>query len=249
MSKKVWLAVGSMLFASFASAAPVSYTIDSSQSSLSVGGLLAGGSVSAQTSGSNVTSYSGTILADRGASTIQFLTGSSLDAALQSTNQQPRTDSTPGSQPADYGRTATGQTFGETILEALRDFNFGLESDNPIAVIGTTFNGSDVGMVVNAGASQWLDGTIPGEKDFSTLFSFNTSGTPPTLTNDGTTETRTLPLSATYLYSVQSTGDSSLAFTGTIVATRGVPEPATAGIIAFTAFAMSSRRRARAIIS
>jgi hypothetical protein len=120
---------------------------------------------------------------------------------------------------------------------------------HPIAVTGTTFNGSDVGMVVNSGVSQWLDGTVPGEKDFSSLFSFNTSGISPTLTNNGAVETLTLPLSATYLYSVQSNGDSSLAFTGTIVATRSVPEPATAGVIAFTAFAMSSRRRARASTS
>jgi hypothetical protein len=227
-----------------ATAADVTYTIDATQSFLSVGGDLAGTFAQEQTSGSLTSSYSGTIHADRAAGTIQFLTGSSLDAALQSQNQEPRSDGTPGAESADYGRTAIGDTIAVQVVEALRDWNFGLESDNPISISGTTFDGSDVGIPVEAGESFWMYGSQSGDKDFSGLFAFNSASTPPMLSTVGSVETLTLPLRGQWGYGVQTTGDSSMIFSGTIVATRTVvPEPGAISLIFAAAGLIAVRRR------
>src|SRR4051794_21515077 len=104
------------------------YTIDPNLSSLTITGNLTDNFASEQTSGSTTTKFSGTIKANRTATTIQFPGGSVLDAALQSVNQQPRADATPGSAPADYGRTAPGP-FSTTALEALRGLILDVEDD------------------------------------------------------------------------------------------------------------------------
>lgn len=192
-----------MSFSSAAFAVDVTYTLDQNQSFLSVSGDLAGTSAQQQTPGSLATSYSGTLHADRGATTIQFLPGSSLDAALQSQNQEPRSDGGSGSEPADYGRTAIGGTIAVQVVEALRDWNFGIESDNPINVSGSTFAGSDVGMSVESGESFWMYGTQSGDKDFSGLFAFNSASTAPTLSTVGSIETLTLPLRGQWGYGVR----------------------------------------------
>jgi hypothetical protein len=236
-----------LAFFNAAFAADVTYTLDPTASSLSVSGDLAGTPAQQQSAGSLITSYSGTIHADRGAGTIQFLSGSSLDAALQSQNQEPRSDGGSGAEPADYGRTAIGGTIAVQVVEALRDWNFGLESDNPINVTGSTFTGSDVGMAVASGESFWMYGTQSGDKDFSGLFAFNSASTPPTLSTSGSIETLTLPLRGQWGYGVQTTGDSSLVFSGTIVATRTVPEPGTMAAMAAAVVGLGLTRRRRAL--
>src|SRR5215218_6881092 len=91
-------------FSTAAWAVPANYTIVPGSSSLTITGNLTDNSASQQTAGSLTTSFSGTIVADRQASSIFFPGGSSFDAALQPSNQQPRADATPGSAAADYGR-------------------------------------------------------------------------------------------------------------------------------------------------
>src|SRR5215475_11874353 len=71
--------------------------IDPAQSSLGVGGTLAGTPAGSQNGASTSTHYQGTIKVDRTASTIQFVAGSVLDAILQASNQSPAPDSNGGS--------------------------------------------------------------------------------------------------------------------------------------------------------
>jgi hypothetical protein len=58
----------------------------------------------------------------------------------------------------------------------------------------------------------------------------------------GSTQTLTIPVDITFTSSTATTDDSSLHFTGTLVATRLVPEPATVGLVAL--LPLASRRRA-----
>jgi hypothetical protein len=128
--------------ADHAAADTFTYTIDPLQSALALTGNLTGSFASPQTTGGTTTSYSGTILAERVGNTIKFPDGSLLDAALQSSNQQPRNDGTPGSAPADYGRTGEYDSpFGtQTVFEALRNVQFQLFDDT--SDVGTTVAGN-----------------------------------------------------------------------------------------------------------
>ena len=232
----------------------VTYTIDPSKSSLTVTGSLTGNVATQQTSGSLTTSYSGTIAADRTPGKILFPGGSVLDASLQSSNQQPRNDGTPGSQPADYGRTAPGP-FGTTTFEALRGFQLDLfdqTSGAGINIVGNNFDSSLFGVDIANGESDTIFGT-GGNPDNSLAgkgtANSNGNGQSSVVLN-GSIETLTLKFSTGPVgYSVSQTADSSLIFSGTIVATREViPEPASAAMLAAAGCTtLMARRRRRPI--
>ena len=82
-------AIGLVFITAQAPAASVTYTIDPTQSSLLATGTLSGNVPSSQTFGSNLTTYNGTISADRTATSIQFVFGSLIDADRQPSKQQP----------------------------------------------------------------------------------------------------------------------------------------------------------------
>ncbi|HEX8522809.1 MAG TPA: hypothetical protein VF669_11170 [Tepidisphaeraceae bacterium] len=208
------------------------YTIDQSQSFLSVGGNLTGNFATAQTNGSTSTSYTGTIQLDRTGNILQFNAGSALNAVNLGTKQQPFTDGSPGSAFANYGRTADGPFFS-TTLEALRGFQLDLESD-PFTINGTSFSSGsgNLALVVKSGSSDFSYGNTPGEFNFSGKGTANGAVTNSTLTTASGVETLTLYISTgSILYTAASTNDSSLTFGGQIVATRAVPEPALAGVV------------------
>jgi hypothetical protein len=238
--------------ASVASAEMVTYTIDPLESSLTLLGNFGGNPASQQTPGSLTTSYSGTIVADRGPGTINFRGGSSVDAAPQPVNQQPRSDGTPGAEQADYGRTGTvSLNFGGDFPgnEAFRGFNFDFDTDSdvPITLSATnTFNGNQFGTEVNSGESAWLyGGSSFGTNDFSGDFSFN-NAQPSSIEVVGDVERLTLRIGANYGYTIPNAQPSNANFVGTIVATRLVPEPSAIGAVAAVGASLLARRRRNA---
>lgn len=242
------LAASGMLFGNHASAEVVTYTIDPLQSTLTLLGSLTGNPASQQTSGSLTTSYSGTIVADRNPGNIRFVGGSLLDAALQPVNQQPRNDGTPGSQPADYGRTAPGP-FGSTTLEAIRGLQLDLFDDT--SGIGATvagngdFASNSFGVEIDNGESDSIYGTVSNEIDLSGKGTANANTNPSSsLVLSGITETLTLRFSTGPIgYSIAGTGDSTISFSGTIVAMREIPEPSALGAAAILGGGLLARRR------
>jgi len=235
--------------ASSASGALVTYNIVQAQSTLTVGGTLTGNFASEQTSGSLTTSYTGTIVANRNPGSIEFPGGSVIDAALQPQNQQPRADTTPGNQPADYGRTAPGP-FGSTALEAIRGLLLDVFDDT--SGVGSTVNGAgqfssqNLVLVIDQGEGDVSYGTGTDENDFTGLGTSNGASTASTVITSGTVETLTLRFSTGPMtYAVSSSGDSSLTFSGTIVATRNVviPEPVGLSALAVGGLLLVRRRR------
>jgi hypothetical protein len=231
-----------------ARAALVTYAIDPSQSMLTLSGNLTDNSASQQGSGSLSTSFSGSIVADRNPGNIRFVSGSVLDAALQLANQQPRNDATPGSQPADYGRTAPGP-FGSTTLEAIRGLQLDLFDDTsglgaPIAANGN-FVSSAFGVEIDNGESDSIYGTVPNEIDLSGKGTANSNGVvSSTVILNGAIETLTLKIATGSIgYGIAGAGDSSFSFNGTIVARREVPEPASFTLVALGAGIFTRRRR------
>ena len=237
--------------ASFASAATATYTIDPLQSTLTLLGNLTGNSASQQTSGSLSTSFSGTIVAEKNGSNILFPGRSLLDAALQPSNQQPRNDGTPGSQPADYGRTAPGP-FGSTTLEALRGIQLDLFDDTSglgATIAGNgTFPSTSFGVEFDNGESDSIFGnTSNPDIDLTGKGTANSNGNgSSSVVLNGAIETLTLKFSTGEIgYSIAGTGDSSARFVGTIVATRLVPEPSAAGAVGLVGATLVARRRRR----
>lgn len=234
-----------------AHAAVVTYTIDPNQSSLFVSGQLTGNMAGAQTTGSLSTSYSGTIVADVGGGMIKFPGGSHINAANQPDDQQPDSSDLQGSSaPANYGRIADGP-FGTTTFEAIRDLSFEMSDDTSgagITLNGTNFDSGSLVLLVNSGTSDAVYATIGVPTDLSGKGTSNgTAGGFSTLVQNGTTETLTLKIDSGAIgYSIEQTGDSSMSFTGTIVATRTVvPEPASLALCGLTGIGLLRRRRAR----
>jgi hypothetical protein len=221
------------------------YTIDPNLSSLTISGNLTVNFASQQTAGSLTTKFTGTIKANRTATTIQFPGGSVLDAALQSVNQQPRADATPGSAPADYGRTAPGP-FSTTALEALRGLILDVEDDTSgagITLSGSNFASNSLVLVVSQGNSDVIFGNGSAEVDLSGKATSNSSNNGASSVSGGSNETLTLKFSSGAIsYGVSHSGDSSISFTGTIVATA-VPEPVSAVMVSGLAAATLLRRR------
>jgi hypothetical protein len=240
--------------ANFASAATATYTIDPLQSALTLLGTLTDSSTFEQTTGSQTTSYSGTIVAERNGSNILFPGGSVLNAALQASNQQPRDDGTPGSQSADYGRrTPDGAgPFGQTAFEALRNVEFDLFDDT--SGVGATvagngnFASNSFGLEFSDGESDTIYG-LGGHPDNNLInkgtANSNGGGSSSVVFNPATgIETLTLKISTGAIgYSVNTTGDSTMIFSGTIVATRVVPEPSAVGAVVLVGATFVARRR------
>src|SRR6266496_4721486 len=230
----LFAASASLTAASPALATVVGYNIDPSQSSLTISGDLTGNPASQQTAGSLTTSFTGTIVADRQPTKILFPGGSALDASLQSQNQQPRADATPGSAPADYGRTAPGP-FSTTAFEAIRGFVADVEDDTStlgIPISGNNFSSADLVFVIGSGRSDVIFGLGSNQVDLSNKAAANSNGNgQSSVVVSGSTETLTLKFSTGSIgYNVNQTGDSSLMFTGTIVGTRLIPEPSAAAL-------------------
>jgi hypothetical protein len=243
MSKLLLTCTVLISLAAAAQAEIVTYTIDSSQSALTVTGNLTGNVASPQLAGSTTTSYNGTIKADRLPGSIQFTTGSALDAILQPNKQQPFTDGTPGSWFADYGRTAAGPIDGTTTVEALRNFVLDVES-NPITISGSSFASADLILDIKSGESDWSFGLAFDTQDLSNKGTANGNTTASMVTVAGNVETLTLHFATGPIaYQIFQTADSTMSFSGTIVATRTIiPEPR-ALVLLCAAGVFSLRRR------
>ncbi len=210
-----------------ASAAVVSYTLDPAQSTLSVAGQLQSPAIpmTQQAPGSLSTTYSGAIEADLGAGTIQML-GGTLTAA-NSGSWQPDQQGLPGNAPANYGGVLDLTL--ALVYGAVRGFSIQATS-GPEALVGGQFPAPSleilsgvmdylvVGLASDAGRQALATGT------------YANAGAPATLTSDGLTETLTIPVAISG--SVPASGLTILIdFTGTLVATRPVPEPASAALV------------------
>jgi hypothetical protein len=230
-------------------AAPVTYNVDSTQSSLTASGTFTFGSntsaIAAQSPGSLVTSYSGTINADLdfGLNSVQF-TGGTLTAANSGSYL-------PGGTPGNYG-TVTTQFVNPilfTIDGAVRNFSFSPTSG--VITGPASFN-----------ANQLLGTILSGELDYITS-PFGPAGSPnitgslvftsgtATIVDGVGVETLTVPIHTTLTIDplnplVTSPNSLSMQLDGQIVATRDlpiVPEPATLGVLGIGAGMLLLKRR------
>lgn len=225
-------AFGGRLFPNGAQAAPAIFALDATQSRLTLSGSVAGYTLLAQSPGSMVTAYGGSINADVTGSAIQ-LTGSSALVALNSGSWTPAAGGVPGNVPACYGVLANGTPYG-TIYGALRNLILDATSA-PLPLTGGNFDSSKVILSVVTSSNPVFDyfGSFAGNGSKPLAGdSTNTIFSGASLTTTGGVQKLTIPINATFYFNLYSSpGDSPLNFAGQIVATRVIVPPVITSIV------------------
>jgi hypothetical protein len=239
-----------LLAAATARGAQVTFTVDPAQSSLAIASSTSVfGSplpTTAQAAGSLLAAYSGSIVAEVTPGTIQIQSGSSLTAG-NSGNWLPGTDyssypadlddpngyiSTP--VPANYGiltdLTSLGAVLGKQGVSpsAIRGLVIGLVDSSPKMLTAGTFDEAGTNTDFTAGTVFYSSGGSPPITDLANTVnpdSFGDAAGQGTLVQLGDTLTLTIPVSFAVNYNVNFLAVSTT-YTGTIVATALVPEPA-----------------------
>lgn len=193
------------------------FTIDPSQSRITLSGTVEGLVFSAQQLGSLTTTYTGNLNATDSGSTIQF-TGSSTIAAITNGIWQPGMGGAAGSAPADYGAQVSLPLLG-TGYGAGR--NIVLDMTSPLLILnGTNFDSSQLVISLVTNSSPVLDyhtaltsGAIPV---YGRATNSNAAGS--FISASGGLTRLVIKISAT----LSVTNNSTLTLTGEIVATNSL---------------------------
>ena len=141
----VHVSLSLLVCGSIASAAPAVFTLDTPNSFLTIGGNVAGSTITQQGAGSLRTTYSGEILANLASSTIE-LVGGTADANV-SGSWQPLADGQLGSAPADYGGKFKVLVFFDAFF-AIRDL--AVSTSSPALALEPSGNFDSTGVTVTA---------------------------------------------------------------------------------------------------
>ncbi|HEY4313645.1 MAG TPA: PEP-CTERM sorting domain-containing protein [Pirellulales bacterium] len=221
------------VFAAFpVSASPVTFTIDSTQSQISLAIELTDGTPisTAQSPGSDTTTLFGTAQVDISPTSIQFFASGNGQFALQPEPQSPLADGTSGSAPAQYGLTIDIPGIGGGA-GAVRQL-VGDVTSSSLPLTGDSFDSTQLAMQFLTGSIAYnlnLLGTpVVGSADITFPVTNQASG--GTLTVVGGQYVINIPILAVGEGDVD--GITLLGvYTGQIVATAPVPEPTTAALV------------------
>jgi hypothetical protein len=218
------LSLGAIFFFDRASAAPVVFTVDSSQSQITLSGKIAGYPMTSQGAGSLAATYSGNINADVAGSTIMF-TGSSDIIAKTNGVWQPAVGGASGSALADYGAKASLSFLG-TGYGAARNIVLDVTS-LPLTLTGTNFDSTAlVFSFATSSASSFDYYTSIAHNTLSlTGNSTNSVADGASLTTNGNMLKLVIQINAQFAFTLLTAGDTPLDLTGQIVATNLMTAP------------------------
>jgi len=216
-------------------AVPLVFTVNPSQSQLTVSGYVTLGNMSAQAPGSLTTTYSGTINVDLTDTNLTF-TGGSLVAAQINGSWQPAAGGTPGIAAADYGGTNT-EDIGTGLGGTHPPGNFALRNlilDLTSPVLATTngsFDGSSVRclLVTNTATIDYYYATntvaTNSGSQYLNGYAANTLSAGASVSTNAGVRRLVLPVNALFTESVAflRDNDTALTFTGQLVATIAPP--------------------------
>jgi len=199
------------------------FTVDSTQSSVSISGTVAGRTLHEQGSGSLTTHYQGTLVADVGADTIQF-PGQSQVLAVNSGSWQPLSDGSDGSEPANYGGTAS--FFFTKGVAAVREVQVDVTS-GAVAVVNGQFSTEGLTFTIPADGYSSLAYRVEGAYSAAGAVSLaGRSATGQIATASVTTwsglQILTIPIQYTIYFTVVKQNDTSVTLSGQLVATRSL---------------------------
>jgi hypothetical protein len=202
------------------------FTVDPSQSSITISGSILGYAFAEQGSGSLATAYGGTIQTALGGGTIQF-TGQSLILAQTNGSWQPKSDGSAGSEPANYGAVANAGI--ATAKAALRNVQFDVISP-VISVTGGQFDSRSLTFLFPSNATSALAYNVTGLINQSgvkalTGYATNKVTSQSTLATAGNQQTLTIPVDATFQFTLISANDTTVNLKGQLVAARSTTAP------------------------
>jgi hypothetical protein len=224
LTVSVFSFVATLFLSGSAQAAPEVFTIDSSQSQVTLSGAVAGFTLFGQGPGSLATTYSGSINADVSGSTIQF-TGSSAIIAETNGVWQPAVGGGAGSATADYGGQVSVYGYF-TGYGAARNIVLDLIS-SLLTVTGTNFDSTALVFSFATNSSSSFDYNAVFESGSFLLAgdSTNTVADGASLGTAGTAQKLTIQFNTQFFFSVASPDDTPLTLTGQIVATNSFVVP------------------------
>ena len=199
------------------------FTVDSSQSRVSISGNVMGAPIRAQGSGSLTAQYGGTLIADVSGDMLRF-PGQSEVVAMDSGSWEPQSDGSSGSESANYGGTAS--YFSTTGVAALRDLEVDVTSD-ALALVNGSFNTQGITVSIPGGASSSMAYRVRGainESGAVALGGQSASGQSAqgSLTTVGNQQVLTIPINYRFHFSLASPDDTTVDLTGQLVAIRSL---------------------------
>ncbi len=213
----LWLFIATFSFSWTVSAAPVVFTIDPAQSTITIDANIAGSKVQKQAGGDDslTTKFGGTIKAEVTSSSIQFTGGSTVDAEVNGT-WQPGVGGAAGSAPADFAGQA-----GSFIVAKGAFRNVVLDVTSPqIPISNGAFDASSLifGFPANSTAALDYDlvlskGTVP-----LTGLSTNKVSEAATLSTEGGAQKLVIRVDTEYKFKALSDNDSTARLFGQLVA-------------------------------
>jgi hypothetical protein len=219
------------------------YTVDPTQSTITFSGTIAGFPAGPQTAGSDTTRYTGSLMADVTATTIQFLDGGAMDAQVQLLAQQPSANGTSfAAAPADYGFIAEQAfTIGRVAIRNLvLDMTSGVLARSGNEVPTGQNLVADTGVIDYRFEGIFIDNARENQAGEVAL----NQAAPGTLTTVGNLEVLTIPINARFFFTTIDISDAQLTATGQIVATR-IPEPSSVVVFASALMLATGFRRGR----
>ncbi len=203
--------------ASVAAVHAETFTINPAQSILTIASANAAGNTATQQGTTGfATSYTGTIDATVSGGSIQF-NSAAADANAGGT-YQPAPGGTAGSAPGDYGGRFTVSGIFPGFF-AIRGLVASLTS-NSIPLTGGNFDATQLMFSATAGTGDYLVTIInTGGTTTLTGTTANTAATPGSFSTAGGVQTLTIPVDVTLVFTAINPNDSSIRFTGNVVAT------------------------------
>jgi hypothetical protein len=166
------------------------------------------GSFTQQSAGSLTAKYSGTIKTDLTATSIKFVTGSTIDAVAKPG------PFLPGNTGADYAGTAS--IFFSQANVAVRNLKFGATS-NALTLTGNAFVANTVKVLASSGVIDFATSFGVGSESLVGSSATNNNAGNGSVVTNGNVKTLTLPVKAVYFAALGSIS-GTLTFTGTLVA-------------------------------
>jgi hypothetical protein len=219
-----WIAVDDIQVSG--TAAPLTFSVDSANSSLTLSGDVNGSTLQQQGPGSLTTHYSGTVAAvwDRVAGTLNFLSAGTDAVAANSGNWQPLPGGNSGSAPANYGVQVPVGIL--TAHAAVRELHASLSTSPPLSLAGSgpyTFPSVQTLSLIHAFADYNIPLFGSGRQDISNNSANNTAAAQGTLEDLGGGNYRmTMPIDVTITTTVNGQ-PAHLRIQGTIVANATSP--------------------------
>jgi hypothetical protein len=197
------------------------FTVDPSQSRVTLSGSAIGASFYAQAAGSLTTEYTGTLLAEVGDNAIRF-PGQSHVVALDSGSWQPLENGSAGSALANYGASAS--YFSATGVAAARDLQVDFSS-GALALVNGRFDTQGITVSIPDGAASSVAYRVQGAINKSGAISLaggsaTGQAAQGSVVTAGSLQVLTIPIHYSFYFSLMSPNDTTVTVTGQLVATR-----------------------------